>query len=60
MVEKTNLVLANRSDSLRTTVPASIVRLFGLHAGDRIEWNLKVEGSTMKITVTPTKKTKLA
>ena len=35
MVERTNLVLANRSDSLRTTIPASIVRQFGLHAGDK-------------------------
>ena len=57
MVEKTNLVLANRSDSLRTTVPASIVRQFGLHAGDQIEWELRVEGSSLKIIVTPTKKT---
>ena len=57
MVEKTNLVLANRSDSLRTTIPASIVRQFGLHAGDKIEWELRVEGSSLKIIVTPTKKT---
>ena len=56
MVEKTNLVLANRSDSLRTTVPASIVRLFDLRAGDKIEWDLMAEGSTMKIIVTPAKK----
>ena len=60
MVERTNLVLANRSDSLRTTIPASIVRQFGLHAGDKIEWNLKAEGNAMKITITPTKKTRLA
>ena len=53
MVEKTNLVLANRSDSLRTTVPASIVRQFGLHAGDQIKWELKVEGSILKIIITP-------
>ena len=49
-------MLANRSDSLRTTVPASIVRLFDLRAGDKIEWDLMAEGSTMKIIVTPTKK----
>ena len=53
MVEKTNLVLANRSDSLRTTIPASIVRQFGLKAGDQITWDLKAEGSTMKILITP-------
>ena len=53
MVEKTSLVLANRSDSLRTTVPASIVRQFGLHAGDQIKWELKVEGSILKIIITP-------
>ena len=57
MVEKTNLVLANRSDSLRTTIPASIVRQFGLQAGDKIEWDLRAEGSSLKIIVTPTKKT---
>ena len=56
MVEKTNLVLANRSDSLRTTIPASIVRQFGLKAGDQIIWDLKAEGSTMKILITPTVK----
>ena len=53
MVEKTNLVLANRSDSLRTTVPASIVRQFGLHAGDQIKWELKADGSILKIIITP-------
>ena len=57
MVEKTNLVLANRSDSLRTTIPASIVRQFGLQAGDKIEWNLKAEGNILQIIVTPAKKT---
>ena len=53
---KTSLVLANRSDSLRTTIPASIVRQFGLHAGDKIEWELRAEGSSLKIIITPTKK----
>ena len=57
MVERTNLVLANRSDSLRTTIPASIVRQFGLQAGDKIEWNLKAEGSILQIIITPAKKT---
>ena len=50
-------MLANRSDSLRTTIPASIVRQFGLQAGDKIEWELRAEGSSLKIIVTPTKKT---
>ncbi len=38
--EKTNLVHANKSDSLRTTVPSSIVKQFDLGVGDQIEWNI--------------------
>ena len=49
-------MLANRSDSLRTTIPASIVRQFGLQAGDKIEWNLKAEGSVLQIIIMPAKK----
>lgn len=56
MVETTNLVLANKSDSLRTTIPVSIVRQFGLSVGDQIEWDLEARGDSLKILITPIKK----
>lgn len=55
MVERTNLVLANKSESLRTTIPVSIVRQFGLSVKDQIEWNLEVIDNKMKIIITPIK-----
>jgi len=56
MAETTNLVLANKSDSLRTTIPTSIVRQFGLKRGDQIEWELEARGNSLKILITPIKK----
>lgn len=56
MTETTNLVLANKSDSLRTTIPASIVRQFGLSVKDQIGWDLEVFDGKLKIIITPTKK----
>ena len=56
MTETTNLVLANKSESLRTTIPVSIVRQFGLSVKDQIGWDLKVIDSEMKIIITPIKK----
>jgi len=56
MTEKTNLVLANKSDSLRTTIPVSIVRQFGLSVGDQIEWDLEARDNSLKILITPIKK----
>ena len=55
MVETTNLVLANKSNSLRTTIPASIVRQFGLSVKDQIEWDLQVIKGKMKVIITPKK-----
>ncbi len=57
MVETTTLnKAATKTASLRTTVPASIVRQFNLKDGDRIDWNLKAEGGEMVIVVKPTQK----
>ena len=56
MVETTNLVLANKSDSLRTTIPTSIVRQFGLKKGDQIEWDLEAQDNSLRILITPIKK----
>lgn len=46
---------ATRTTSLRTTVPASIVRQFDLESGDRLDWSLKVESGEMIIVVKPMK-----
>ena len=55
MTEKTNLVFANRSGSLRTTVPSHIVKQFHLKAGDRLDWELKVMDGEIKVIVSPVK-----
>tara|TARA_R110002020_G_scaffold201043_2_gene403473 strand:+ start:1023 stop:1199 length:177 start_codon:yes stop_codon:yes gene_type:complete len=49
----TTLVSTGGSNSLRTTVPMWIIEQFGLAAGDRVEWVLKVENDKMSISVTP-------
>lgn len=42
----TSLTKANKaSDSLRTTVPASIIRQFELREGDHLRWKLDAEKS---------------
>jgi len=51
MGERTNLVLANKSESLRTTIPSSIVRQLGLKVGDQIEWNLEPKNNKFHVTV---------
>lgn len=47
---------ATKSESLRTTVPFSIVKQFGLTEYDELEWFLKVEGGELVIQVKPIKK----
>ena len=56
MASRTNLVMANQSDSLRTTVPSHIVRQFDLKAGDQIDWKMVVENNQLTIKVTPSRK----
>jgi bifunctional DNA-binding transcriptional regulator/antitoxin component of YhaV-PrlF toxin-antitoxin module len=57
MGETTSLTkAATRTTSLRTTVPASIVRQFNLEEKDKLEWILKAENGTMVIVVKPIKK----
>ncbi len=51
----TRLVLANKSNSLRTTIPAHIIRQFELKEGDQLEWILEVKGGKMALGVTPKK-----
>lgn len=53
----TTLSKANdRSESLRTTVPATIVKLLELKEGDRIEWNLEPAKGRFVVKVQPFKK----
>ena len=59
MVETTILALAasNRA-SLRTTVPMSIVKQFGLKSGDMLEWTFEVKNNEIIIVVEPVKQVK--
>ena len=53
---KTNLVFANKSDSLRTTVPSHIIKILDLKVGDAIEWKLEPDGNRFKVVVAFVKK----
>jgi len=56
MGEITNLNKAtSKNESLRTTVPRSIIKQFGLTQDDQLEWNLKAEGGQLIIHVKPIK-----
>ncbi len=56
MGEITNLNKATtKNESLRTTVPRSIVNQFGLTEWDKLEWILKAEGGELVIQVKPIK-----
>ena len=50
---------ASKSESLRTTVPFSMVKQFGLTEYDKLEWSLKVEGGELIIQVKPIKTGKM-
>lgn len=45
----------SKGESLRTTVPQSIVKQFGLTEYDKLEWMLKAEQNEMIIQVKPIK-----
>ena len=56
MGEITNLnKAATKTESLRTTVPQSIVKQFGLTEYDKLEWILKAESDEIIIRVKPIK-----
>lgn len=56
MGEITNLNKATtKNESLRTTVPRSIINQFGLTEYDKLEWILKAEGGELIIQVKPIK-----
>ena len=55
--EKTTLTKASPiTESLRTTVPISLIKQFGLKEKDELYWKLKVEDGELTITVKPHKK----
>jgi len=57
MGEITNLNKANsKNESLRTTVPRSIIKQFELSENDQLEWFLKADGGELVIHVKPVKK----
>lgn len=47
---------ATKTTSLRTTVPASIVRQFNVKDGDKLDWSLDVKDGKMIVLVQPIKK----
>jgi len=56
MGEQTTLTVATTGkESLRTTVPISIIRNFKLKAGDKLDWNFDVKDGKMIIVVQPIK-----
>ena len=53
-LSKTTLVsTGGQSNSLRTTVPLWIVDQFGLKAGDKLVWKVKLDGNSMYVGVFP-------
>ncbi len=46
---------ATKSQSLRTTVPMSIVKQFGLTEEDKLDWIIKAEGGELLIHIKPIK-----
>ncbi|HML03872.1 MAG TPA: AbrB family transcriptional regulator [Candidatus Bathyarchaeia archaeon] len=54
MGEQTTLTVATTGkESLRTTVPISIIKNFKLKAGDKLDWNFDVKDGKMIIVVHP-------
>ena len=51
--DKTKLTLAKtETDSLRTTVPSSIVRQMKLNAGDKLEWQIEsLDPVVIRVTI---------
>lgn len=55
--QTTSLTKANKtSESLRTTVPASIINQFDLKEGDRLQWILEPYKNELFIKIKPLKK----
>ena len=46
---------ASKGESLRTTVPMSIVKQFGLTEDDKLDWMIKAEDNELIIHIRPIK-----
>jgi len=56
MGEITTLTLATTGkESLRTTVPMSIIKQFKLKAGNKLEWSFEVKEGEIVLRVNPIK-----
>lgn len=55
MQKTTNLVVANQTESLRTTVPSVVVELFELDGADQLEWVIDVKTDPPTIHIIPVK-----
>jgi bifunctional DNA-binding transcriptional regulator/antitoxin component of YhaV-PrlF toxin-antitoxin module len=54
--ETTTLTLAaSKKASLRTTVPMSVVKQFGLKQGDKLEWTFEANNEDIVMIVKPVK-----
>ena len=54
--QETKLTKANKSsDSLRTTVPASVVKQFDLKEGDKLRWRFEGNKQGLQLIVEPSK-----
>ena len=54
MGEITTLTLAaSKKASLRTTVPMSVVKHFGLKQGDKLEWTFEVKDGEIVVVIKP-------
>lgn len=54
MGETTTLSVATSGkESLRTTVPMSIIKQFGLKAGDKLDWTFEVKDGNLILVVKP-------
>lgn len=57
MGEYTTLSIAtSKKQSLRTTVPMSIVKQFNLQGGDKLEWIFDIKDGEIVILVKPIKR----
>ncbi len=55
-METTKASKANVADSLRTTIPITLVRMFGLKPGSDIEWHIEAKGNEIIAYVKPGKR----
>lgn len=60
MGDTTQLTKAtSKSDSLRTTVPAGIVKQFGMKEGDALDWSIEIKGTKLIVEISHIKQDRL-